>query len=79
MRVFPISGFLVNPLIKENCHNSRATDEIHMKLGSVTKPDKRHKTMLKKFNDGIMSGNCDAIIIFPVYGQFGVTWKISDT
>ena len=29
--------------IKENCHNSRTTDDIDMKLGSVTKLDKRKK------------------------------------
>ena len=80
MRVFLISGFLVNPLIKEeNCHNSRATDKIQMKLGSLTKLEKRHKIMLKKSNDDIMPTNCDVITIFPIYGQFAVTWKIPDS
>ena len=31
-------------LIKVNCHNSRASDDIDMKLGPVTKLDKRNKT-----------------------------------
>ena len=45
--VFPISGFLVNQsLIKENCHNSRTSDD--MKLGPVTKLNKRNKTTSKK-------------------------------
>ena len=42
--MFLISGFL----IKENCHNSRTSDDIDMKLGTVTKLDKRNKTASKK-------------------------------
>ena len=41
-----------------------------MKLGPVTKPDKRNKTMSNKFDDGIMLANCDVIVIFLIYGQF---------
>ena len=36
------------------------SDDIDIKLG----PD-----------DDIMSGNYDAIAIFPIYGQFGAIWK----
>ena len=46
MEVFPISGFLVNPL-KIPCHNSRTSDDIDMKLGPVTKLNKRNKTTSK--------------------------------
>ena len=35
--LFRISG---QSLIKENCHNSRKSDDIDMKLGPVTKLDK---------------------------------------
>ena len=42
---FGISGQL---FIKENCHNARTIDDIGMKLGPVTKIDKRNKTVLKK-------------------------------
>ena len=42
---FRISG---QSLIKENCHNSRTSDDIDMKLGTVTKLDKRNKTTSKK-------------------------------
>ena len=38
-----------------------------MKLGPVTKLD-RNKTTSKKF-DHVMSKNCDAIVIFPIYRQ----------
>ena len=59
-------------LIKENCNNSRTSDDINMKLGPVTKRDKRNKTTSKKFDNDAMSENCDVIVIFSIYGQFGV-------
>ena len=49
-----------------------------MKLGPETKLDKRNKTTSKKkkkIDDGVMSANCDVIVIFPIYGQFGAVWK----
>ena len=46
-----------------------------MKLGPVTKLDKTNKTDSKKFKDDVMSANCDAIVIFPVHGQFGAIRK----
>ena len=46
-----------------------------MKLGPGTKIDKRNKTTPKKFDDNIMSENCDVIAIFPIYSQFVAIWK----
>ena len=46
-----------------------------MKLGRVTKLDKRNKTVSKKLDDDVMSRNCDVIVIFPIYGQFGAIHK----
>ena len=46
-----------------------------MKLGPVTKPDKRNKATSKKFDDDIISANCDVIVIFLTYGQFGAIRK----
>ena len=46
-----------------------------MKLGPVTKLDKRNKKNLKKFDDDVMPANCDVIVIFPIYGQFGTIRK----
>ena len=69
---FQISG---QSLIKENCHNSRTSDDIDMKLGPVTKLDKRNKITSKKFDDDVMSANSDVIVIFPIYGQFGAIRK----
>ena len=42
-----------------------------MKLGPVTKINKIHKIRLKKIDDDIISTNCDVIVIFPIYGQYG--------
>ena len=41
-----------------------------MKPGPVTKIDKRNKTTSQKFDDDIMSTNCDVIVNFPIYDQF---------
>ena len=69
---FQISG---QSLTKQNCPNSRTSDDIDMKLGPVTKLDKRNKTILKKTDDDVMLGNCDIILIFPIYSQFRAIWK----
>ena len=42
-----------------------------MNLGPVAKLDNKNKKTLKKFYDDVMSANCDVIVIFPIYGQFG--------
>ena len=69
---FRISG---QSLTKETCHNSGTSDNIDMKLGPVTKLDKRKKTTSKKIGDDIMSENYDVIVIFLIYGQFGAIRK----
>ena len=42
-----------------------------MKLGSVTKQDNRNKKTSKKFDDDVMSANCDISVVFPISGRFG--------
>ena len=69
---FRISG---QSFIKKNCHNSWTSHDIDVKLGPVTKLDKRNKTTSKKFDDDVISKSCDVISIFPIYGQFGAIWK----
>ena len=73
--VFPNSRFLVKSLIIENCHNSRTSDDIDMKLGPVYKLYKRNKATSKNFDDDVMSGNCGVIVIFSIYSQFGAIRK----
>ena len=46
-----------------------------MKLGPVTKPEKKNKPTSKNFDDDVMSANCDVIVIFPIYGKFGAIQK----
>ena len=42
---------------------------IDMKLGLVTKPDKRNMGTPKKIDDNVMSADCDVIVFFLIYGQ----------
>ena len=46
-----------------------------MKLGPVTKIEKRNKTTLAKFDNDVMSADCDVIVILAICGQFGAIWK----
>ena len=46
-----------------------------MKFGPVTKLDKRNKRTSKHFDDTVMSENCDFIVIFQIFGQFGAIRK----
>ena len=62
-------------LIKRNCHNSRTSDDIDMKLGPVTKLGKRNKITSKRFDDDVMSKNHDFAAICPIYSQFGAIRK----
>ena len=61
--------------MKENFHNSRTSDDIDMEFGPETKLGKKNKTMSKQFDHDVMSSNCNVIIIFSMYGQFGAIWK----
>ena len=61
--------------IKENCHNSRISDDIDMKLGPVTKLDKINNATSKNFYHVAMLANSDAIVILSIYSQFGVIRK----
>ena len=46
-----------------------------MKLGPVTKFDKRNRATSKQDDDDVISTNWDVIIVFPIYGQFGAVRK----
>ena len=61
--------------MNKHCHNSRTSNNIDMKLGPVTKLDKRNTATSKKFDDVAMSANCDKIVIFSIYGGFGAILK----
>ena len=42
-----------------------------MKLRAVTKLDRRNKTTSKNFDNDVISGSCDVIVSFWIFGQFG--------
>ena len=44
---------------------------IDMKLGPLTKHNKQKHGNTIKNDDDVMSANCDVIVTFPIYGQFG--------
>ena len=67
-RVFPLSGFLVKSLIDKIRHNSRTSNDIDMKLGPLTKLDKRNTTTLKKTDDDVLSTNYVVILIISIDG-----------
>ena len=52
---------------------SRTSNDIN--IGPVTNLDKKNTKMSKKFDDEVMSVNCDVIVTFPIYGQFGAIRK----
>ena len=56
MELFPISKITGQPFIEENCQTSRTCNDIDVKLGPVTKIEKKKNTALsKKSDDGVMS------------------------
>ena len=63
--VLPISGFPVKSLTNKNCHNSRTSNDISIKLEPVTKLDNRNTTTSKKLDDNVKSVYSDVIVIFP--------------
>ena len=67
MGIFPISRFLVKPIINKSCHNSKANDDVDMKLEPVPKLDKRNTTTSKKIDHDVVLANNDVIVIFPIY------------
>ena len=47
-----------------------------MKPRPATKLDKRNKTRSKKFDFDMMSENCDVIVIFRIFSQFGAVQRL---
>ena len=46
-----------------------------MKLGPVSKIDRKNKTTSKTCDYDVISENCDVIAIFPIYSEFGAICK----
>ena len=62
-------------LIKENCHNSRTSDDIDMKVGPVTKLYKKNKTTSKKLAMKSCLQTVTSWSFLSVYDQF---WAIQE-
>ena len=60
-----ISNFRISG--KEKLSNSRASDDIELKLGPVTKFDRKNKTT-SKIDDDVVLENCGVTVNFPVFG-----------
>ena len=74
--VFPISGFLVNPSKTKIVVTPWTSHDIDMKLEPVIKLDKRSmETLKKKIDDDVISVNCEVIVFFSIYGNFGAIRK----
>ena len=76
--VFPgISNIWISgqSFTKKNCRNPRNSNFIDTKCGAVTKLDKRNTATSKTNDDDVISLNCDFIVIFLIYDQFGVVRK----
>ena len=46
-----------------------------MKLGPVTKLDKRNLATLKNFDNDVMPTNCDATVFFLIHDKSVAIWK----
>ena len=68
MWMFPISG---HSLVTENYHNSRTSDDINMKLGPLTKLDKRNKKQRQQeIDDDVMPASYDVHVVFLINSHF---------
>ena len=62
-------------LIKENVHNSRTSNDIDIKLGQVTKLDKRNKTTSKK----LTMTSCQQVVTSLSFFRYMASLKQSGT
>ena len=60
-----------------NDNNSGILKYIFMKLGSVTKLDKKNKTTSKTIGDDVKSIDDDVIAIFQIYDLFRAIQKLN--
>ena len=47
-----------------------------MKLGPVTKLEKKNTSTSKRIDDGVISENFEIIVFFPIYGQISAIRKL---
>ena len=61
-----VSDFQIScqPFIEENCHNSRTSNDIDVKLGPVTKLEKKNTAISKKSDDSVLSEFMTSLSLF---------------
>ena len=64
-KLFPVPWFLVKSLVRKNCHNSRNSNDIDMKLGPVTKLSKKTRQR-QKFDGDVVLADYDFSVIFSI-------------
>ena len=62
--------------MNENCHNSRKSNDLDMKLGLVMKLDTTNMASLKKIDNDIMSANCNFFNLWPIWSNPKVGFQI---
>ena len=60
-------GFIVKSLINKDCHNSRTSDDIDMKLVLLAKLDKRNTSCKETMT---------LLFFFSIYDQFGTIQRL---
>ena len=55
--------------MNENCHNSRTSHDIDMKLGPLTKAEKSNTATSKKMDNDVMAEDFDVFAFFTIYGH----------
>ena len=48
--------------MNKNCHNPRTSNYVDIKLGSLTKLDKRNTAVSEIFDDDVVPGNYDPLV-----------------
>ena len=72
-----ISDFRVSaqPFVKVNCHNSRTSDDIDMKLRPVFKLDKGNKTTSKNFGKTSCQKIVTSLLFFQFMANLDTIWE----
>ena len=53
--------------MNKNCYNSRTSNDIDIKLGTLSQLEKKSTIKSKEFDDDVILTNYDPIIIFLIY------------
>ena len=60
----------------KQCHNWRTSNDIDMKLGPLTKRNKKNTTTSKSIEDIVMQTNYVVRVDFLIFGRFEAIWNL---